>query len=70
MQHGDEPVQVALPDRVIEAELGAQRRLHRGRDGGVGGELAERVARRERQDGEQHDADAEQARYGDQAGDG
>ena len=47
--HGDQPVQVAHPHRVIEAELGAQRRRHLGRDRGVGGQLAERIARRQRQ---------------------
>ena len=62
VQHGGEPVQVAHRDRIIEAELGAQRGLHRRRDGRIGRQLAERIARRQRQHGEQHDADAEQAR--------
>ena len=62
VQHRGQPVQVAHRDRIIEAELGAQRRLHRRRDGGIGRQLAERVAGGQRQHGEQHQADPQQAR--------
>ena len=61
-----QPAEVALPDRVVEAELHAQVGLHLGRHVGVERHLRERVARREREHREQHDADAEQARQGDQ----
>jgi hypothetical protein len=59
-------VPVAEDDRIIEAELGAQRHPDLGRHVRVGGKLAERVARRQRQHDKQHDADAEQARHQDQ----
>ena len=61
-----QPVDVAQPDRVVEAEVGAQVPAHLGRHVRVQGHLRERVAGRERQHREQHDADAEQARQGDQ----
>ena len=66
LQHRDQPAEVALPDRVVEAELQAQVRLHLGRDVRVERHLRERVARRQREHREQHDADAEQARQRDQ----
>jgi len=55
-------VQVAQIDRVIEAELGTQRGLHLGRHVRIGRELAEWIARRERQHDEQDDRNPEQAR--------
>jgi hypothetical protein len=61
-----QPVQVALPDRVVQPELRAQRHAHLGRHVGVGGQFLERVARRQRQHREQHDADAQQAGQRDQ----
>ena len=66
LRHGGEPAQVAQPDRVVEAELGAQDAAHLGRDVRVGREFLERVARRQRQHREQDEADAEQARDRDQ----
>src|SRR5262249_43661992 len=39
---------------------------HRGRDVGIGGELLERIAWRQRQHHEQHDADADETRNRDQ----
>ena len=66
LQHGGEPAHVAQVDGVVEAELGAQVRAHLGRHVRVGRELLERVARRQRQHREQHDADPEQARDRDQ----
>ena len=66
LQHRSEPAKVALPHRVIETEFGAQHLAHFGRHCGVGRKLLERVARRQREHGEQHDADAEHARHHDQ----
>jgi hypothetical protein len=59
-------LQVALPDRVVQPELRAQRHAHLGWHVGVGGQFLERVARRQRQHGEQHHADAQQAGQRDQ----
>ena len=50
LQHGDQPVPVAHPDRVIEAELGAQRGAHLGRHRRVGRQFVERISRRQRQE--------------------
>ncbi len=66
VQHRVQPMQVADRNRVIEAELRSQCRLHRWWNGRVGCEFAERIARRKRQDGEQHNADAEQTGYRDE----
>ena len=65
-QHRDEPMQVTQPYRVIEPEFRAQRRSDLGRHIGVGGQLAKRIPRGERQDSKQHDADAEETRHDDQ----
>ena len=66
LQHRGEPAKVALPHRIIEAELVAQHLAHFGRHRGIGRKLLERVTRRQREHGEQHDADAEHARHHDQ----
>jgi hypothetical protein len=66
LEHAGQPAQVALPDRIVQAELRAQRHAHLGWHVGVGGQFLERVTRRQRQHGEQHDADAQQAGQRDQ----
>ena len=66
VHHGNEPVQVAEIDRIIEAELGPKREAHFGRDVRVGRQLRERIARRQREHDEQDERNAEQARHGDQ----
>src|SRR5262249_54953831 len=65
-EHRAEPAQVAHGDRVVHPERPAQVRRHLRRNVGVRDDLAERIARREREHGEQDDADPEQARDGDQ----
>ena len=64
--HGAEPVEVAGPDRVIEAVLGAEGGLDGGGDVRVVGEFREGIPGGEGQEGEQDDADAEQAGDGQQ----
>jgi len=59
-------VEIALPDRIIEAEIGAQRHAHLGGHVRIQRQFAERIAGRQRQHRKQHDADAQQAGHGDQ----
>ena len=66
LEHAGQPQQVALPHRIVQAELLAQHHAHFGGHVRVGGQFLERVARRQRQHGEQHDADAQQAGHRDQ----
>ena len=66
LRHRRDPAHVAHRHRVIEPELGAQSGAHFRRHGRIGGQLLERIAGRQRQHREQHDADAEQARDGDE----
>lgn len=64
--HVQQPVEVALPDRVVQPELCAQRHAHLRRHVGVLRQFLEGVARRQRQHREQDQADAQQAGQGDQ----
>ena len=66
LEHAAQPAQVALPDRVVQAELHAQGHAHLGRHRRVVGQVLERVARCQRQHREEHDADAQQAGQRDQ----
>ncbi len=61
VQHRDQPVQVANENRIVDPEFHPQRRPDLGRNIGVGGEFAERIARRQRQQHKKNEADAEQA---------
>src|SRR6266581_6081099 len=63
-QHRGEPARVADRQRIVEAELRPEVDPHLGGDIGVGGELLEGIARRQRQDREENEADTEQ--HGDQ----
>ena len=65
LQHRGQPAQIANENRIVDPEFHPQRRADFGRNVGVGGEFAERVARRQRQQDEQNEADAEQAGEGD-----
>src|SRR5205085_8488131 len=59
-----EPAQIANDNRVVDAELRPQRGADFRRDVAVGGEFAEGITRRQRQQHEQNQADAEQTGQG------
>ncbi len=61
VQHRDQPVQIANEDWIVDPEFRPQRLPHFGRDIAVGGEFAERISRRQRQQHKENQADAEQA---------
>jgi hypothetical protein len=66
LRHFAQPAEIANGNRIIETEFLPKHRPHFGRHVRIGRQLLERVARRERQDREQDDTDAENARDGDQ----
>jgi hypothetical protein len=66
LQHRREPAQIADEHRVVHPEFQAQVGGDFRRNVGIRDELAERIPGGQRQDGEQHDADAQQAGHSDQ----
>ena len=60
VQHRDQPAHVANENRIVDPEFHPQRLPDLGWNIAVGGELAERIARRQRQQHKKNETDAEQ----------
>jgi hypothetical protein len=65
VQHRDESARVANEDGIVDPEFHPQRCPDLGWTIGIGGELAERICRREREQDRENETDAEQTGKGD-----